>query len=329
MSGISEALTQARHRNARFSAEGISGLMTAAVDMPEAPAMEAGGLEEVDRITWRPHSSTRLLGLSGSDFAAGERFKLLRHRLYELRSERTLKSVLITSAIPQDGKSTVAANLAVTLAQSSRRVLLVDADLRKPSLEALFGLMPHAGLAEVLGGRVKLASVCRRIDPANFFFLAAGTPPSNPVELIEGELMRRVVESAAATLDWVVIDSPPVLPLADGRFLASMCDAVIFVVREAHSRYEDIQAGLAALNGAFIAGIVVNTNSTADLGAYSYYASSFTEGQAAKAAGYHVPGAPKKKPNHFFPKPSKWTAAADATRHWVKRLCERPCLAKR
>ena len=181
-----------------------------------------------------------------------------------------------------------------------------------------------------LGGRVaKLASVCRRIDPANFF-CAAGTPPSNPVEFDRGELMRHIVESAAATLDWVVTDSPPVPPLADGRFLASMCDAVIFVVREAHSRYEDIQAGLAALNGAFIAGIVVNTNSTADLGAYSYYASSASQrARRRRLPDTMFPEPRKKKPNHFFPKTSKWTAAADATRHWVKRLCERPCLAKR
>lgn len=232
---------------------------------------EVDGLAHLDRVTCRPHPQGHLLCPGGKDVAAVERFKLLRYRLYELRAQRAVKSILITSSIPKEGKSMVAANLAITLAQASDRVLLVDADLRKPSLHGLLGFKPAEGLAEILQGHTELMAECARIDPLGFFLLPAGHPPANPVELIQGEPMRDVVKTATSTFDWVVVDSPPVLPLADGRFLAALCDAVFVVVREAHTRREQLQECLAALKGAPTAGIILNTSRSADRDAYSRY----------------------------------------------------------
>jgi len=228
------------------------------------------GLEKVERVTYRPQPEGHVLGESETDRAGLERFRLLRYRLYRLRQQRTVKSVLVASAIPDEGKSMVAANLAATLAQASDKVLLVDADMRKPTLHSTLGLTPAAGLSDFLQGRVELLKSCRRIDPMGFVFLTAGRTPANPVELLQGESMHALMETATTAFDWVVIDSPPLLPLADARFLAALCDAVIVVAREGHTRRQDLQEGLAALKDTYIAGIVLNTSTSASENSYSY-----------------------------------------------------------
>jgi capsular exopolysaccharide synthesis family protein len=289
VSRVYEALRRAEQMNNGPGVEAFLGKRGRGVEAPKPFAPEWGGLENLERVSCRLHPQSHVLGASEGEGAAVERFKLLRYRLYELRQQRTLKSVLITSAIPQEGKSTIAANLAITLAQASDRVLLVDADLRKPSLQSLLGLTLGEGLAEVLKGGAELLTACRRIDPLDFYFLPAGRPPVNPVELLQGELMREVVKTATLTYDWVVIDSPPVLPLADGRFLAALTDAVVLVVREAHTRREELQESLAALKGAPLAGIILNTSRSANLDAYAgYYAvASKTEGSPSRPTGHH------------------------------------------
>jgi len=236
----------------------------------------------LERIPCRLHRQSHLLAPGDQDVAAIERFNLLRYRLYALRKQRTVKTLLITSAVPKEGKSMIAANLATTLAQASDRVLLLDADLRKPSLEPLLGLKLAEGLADILQDRTELVAACRRVDPLGFFFLSAGRPPANPVELLQKESMRELVITAAATFDWVVIDSPPVLPLADGRFLAALSDAVVLVVREAFTRREELQETLAALKGAPLAGIVLNSSRSENLGAYARYYSVPPKVEGAK-----------------------------------------------
>jgi capsular exopolysaccharide synthesis family protein len=229
------------------------------------------GLDKVEKVTSRPRPESHLLGTGERDRVGLERFKLLRYRLYRLREQQTLKSVLVTSAIPKEGKTMVAANLAVALAQASDRVLLVDADLRKPSLHTILGLTPSVGLSDFLQGRVELLRSCRKVDPLGLFFLAAGRSPAHPTELLQSESMRSVMKTAATTFDWMVIDSPPVLPIADGRILASLCDAVLVVAREEYTRREVLQEGLAALKGTCTAGIVLNSSRSASGSAYSYY----------------------------------------------------------
>ncbi len=271
MSRIFEALRRVEQVNNSAGGEAFPGKFGVGTDALNPFPPEVDGLGHLTRVTCRPHPQAHLLCPGDKDVAAVERFKLLRYRLYELRKQHAIKSVLITSAIPKDGKSMVVANLAITLAQASDRVLLIDADLRKPTLHVLMGLKPAEGLAEILQERAELMGACRRIDPMGFCLLSAGRPPRNPVELIQGEPMRGVVKAAASTFDWVVIDSPPILPLADGRFLAALCDAVFLVVREGHTRREELQESLTALKNAPTAGIILNTSRSANRDAYSQY----------------------------------------------------------
>ncbi len=282
MSRIFEALRRVEQLNDPAGAAAFPGKFGEGTDALNPFPPEVNGLGHLARATCRPHPQGHLLCPGDKDVAAVERFKLLRYRLYELRKQHAVKSVLITSAIPKEGKSMVAANLAITLAQASDRVLLIDADLRKPTIHILMGLNPAEGLAEILQERAELMGACRRIDPVGFCLLSAGRPPINPVELIQGEPMRRVVKTAASTFDWVVIDSPPILPLADGRFLAGLCDAVFVVVREGHTRREELQESLAALKNAPTAGIILNTSRSANCEAYSQYYTAVPRAEGPK-----------------------------------------------
>jgi non-specific protein-tyrosine kinase len=256
------------------------------LDAIQSYSSEPDAWENVRRVSYRAQAENPVLCSSERDRAGLERFKLLRYRLYQLREQRAMRSILVTSAIPREGKSMVAVNLAATLAQASDRVLLVDADLRRPSLDSFLGLKPTEGLADFLQGRVELLSACWRVDPLGFVFLNAGHSPANPVELLQGESMRGLLKTAATTFDWVVIDSPPVLPLADARFLATLCDAAIMVAREGHTRREELREGLAALKGTYLAGIVFNTSQTAIENAYSYLPPSELPGEIVPPANY-------------------------------------------
>jgi capsular exopolysaccharide synthesis family protein len=295
VSRIFEALRRAEQINNDPGTEAFPGKLGQGANMLKAFAPEVDGLADLERVTSRLHPQSHLLGASKEDVAAMERFKLLRYRLYQLRKQRTLKSVLVTSAIPREGKSMVAANLAITLAQSSIRVLLVDADLRRPSLPLLFGLKLVEGLAEILQGRAEFMALCRRIDPLGLFLLPAGRPPANPVELLQGDFMRGVVKTATSTFDWVVIDSPPVLPLADGRFLGALSDAVVLVVREGHTRREELHESLVALKGAPLAGIILNTSRSANLDAYAYYYPALPKSAGSKRPALAAQLAPNEK----------------------------------
>lgn len=255
------------------------------MEMLESFTPEAGDLENLARISCRPEAESHVLGAADRDRAGLERFRLLRYRLYRLRQQRSLKTLLVTSAVPRDGKTTVAVNLAACLAQASERVLLADADLRKPSLHSVLGLHATEGLGDCLQHQKELLHMCRRIDPLGFCFLSAGTLPENPVELLQAETMRNLVKAAAGIFDWVVIDSPPVLNLADARFLANLADAVIVVAREEHTRREELQGTLAALKDSFMAGIVLNTSSSASAAAYSYYAAATRMPEPSTAFG--------------------------------------------
>lgn len=270
MSRIFDALRRVEQMRNDGEMRSPKGAPSQSLALLKPHSLGLDGLDKVESVTYRPQLEGHVLGDSESDRAGLERFRLLRYRLYRLRQERTVKSVLVASAIPDEGKSMVAANLAATLAQASDKVLLVDADMRKPTLHSTLGLTPAAGLSDFLEGRAELLKLCRRVDPMGFVFLTAGRTPANPVELLQGESMHALVKTATTTFDWVVIDSPPLLPLADARFLAALCDAVIVVAREGHTRRQDLQEGLAALKDTYIAGIVLNTSSSAAASSYSY-----------------------------------------------------------
>ena len=200
-----------------------------------------------------------------------EQFRSLAATLLQARGEQPLKSVIVTSASPGDGKTHVAVNLALTLSESYRRqVLLVDADLRRPSLHLLFQVPNIRGLSEALEATTieKLPAV--QISET-LALLPGGRAESNPLGGLSSDRMKRIVEDAAARFDWVIVDSPPVGGLADGRLVSEAVDATILVVRAGVTRFPDLKSAAEMLGHERILGIVLNAVDPAELRGEGYY----------------------------------------------------------
>jgi capsular exopolysaccharide synthesis family protein len=157
-----------------------------------------------------------------------EAYRTLRTAVEFLAQESGAKVILVTSPRPGEGKSSVAANLAVTAAQAGRNVVLIDGDLRKPQIHRSFGVRNDRGLSTVLTGECSLSKAVKRLDAEkNLVIVPAGPPPPNPAELLLSDRLGKAIEGLARAADLVFIDAPPVLPVTDSTILAQQCDAVL------------------------------------------------------------------------------------------------------
>ncbi|MFZ0201089.1 MAG: CpsD/CapB family tyrosine-protein kinase, partial [Candidatus Sulfotelmatobacter sp.] len=181
---------------------------------------------------WVPDEKTMLF-FNGDDIARGsEEFRTLRSRLYHAREKMPLKKLLVTSALPKEGKSFTAANLAqVLVRQHGRRVLLIDADLRGPWLHMMLGTTSSPGLADYLQGGGDEFSIMQRGPMENLFFIPSGQEFSDPAELVANGRLKLLLQRVEALFDWIIVDSPPAVPVSDASMLAKACDGVLMVVR--------------------------------------------------------------------------------------------------
>jgi protein-tyrosine kinase len=218
------------------------------LDLQQVPIQEIQ-LDSGSRIA--VHSDPRGL--------AADRFRFLRLRLRELAAARKLKSILVTSPLPQDGKSTVALNLTTVLAeQGRRRVLLVEADLYHATIAEQLGVSARPGLAECLEGGLDPLSALRRIEPLGWYFLPGGAPHSNPTELMQSDRLIVTLEALFRHFDWVVIDSPPVAPVTDALSLARHVDASLVVARAGVTPQEAVATACTLLGPKHVIGIILN-----------------------------------------------------------------------
>jgi protein-tyrosine kinase len=181
---------------------------------------------------WSPDEKTMLFFHSDDSARGTEEFRTLRSRLYHAREKMPLKRVLVTSALPKEGKSFTAANLAqVLVRQHGRRVLLIDADLRGPRLHMMLGTTSSPGLVDYLQGDCDEFSIMQRGPMENLFFIPSGQETSNPAELVSNGRLKTLLQRVEALFDWIIIDSPPAVPVSDAGVLAKACDGVLLVVR--------------------------------------------------------------------------------------------------
>jgi len=178
-------------------------------------------LERCPQQQWKPDMKTMLF-FNGDDTARGtEEFRTLRSRLYHVRDKMPLKTILLTSALPKEGKSFTAANLAqVLVRQHGRRVLLIDADLREPRLHAMLGTTASPGLSNYLQGGNDEFSIMQRGPMENLFFIASGQQISDPSELVANGRLKVLLQRVEALFDWIIIDSPPAVLVSDASMLA-------------------------------------------------------------------------------------------------------------
>jgi capsular exopolysaccharide synthesis family protein len=196
-------------------------------------------------------------GLAPKSLAA-EQYRSLRTRLAHADGAGALRTILVTSPQKGEGKSVTAANLALTMAQEQRRVVIVEADLRKPSLQHLFGLPSGPGLADHLSGAAELKDAMKFLPDYNLTVIPAGNAPLNPAELLGSTAMRRLLDHLRSRFDRVILDTPPVLPLADVAILAPLVDGSLMVVRAGVTPKPAIENALRAFDSSRLLGVVLN-----------------------------------------------------------------------
>ena len=206
---------------------------------------------------------SRLVAVGKEESLGAEKFRFLGVRLRQLRQSRPLKKILITSTIPQEGKSTVAANLACTLARrKQQKTLLLEGDLRRPTLAARFGLGRIPGLCEWLSGQTEGINLYR-LESLGLWVLPAGAAPQNPLELMQSGKLAPLMNQLEAWFDWIVIDSPPVLPLGDASMWSRLADGILLVTRNGTTEKRQLQRGLEAIEKSKLLGALVNSSTNA------------------------------------------------------------------
>jgi protein-tyrosine kinase len=225
-----------------------------------------------ERPPSRPEAES-LVAVTAPGSIGAERIRTIRSRVVRAFQSRGHRSLLVTSAGRGDGKSFIASNLALMLAaEAGRRVLLVDADLRKPSVARLFGLAGRAGLPEVLGGQIGWREAVQPAPWHDLGLLASRTRVQGAAEALGTPAMGQFVREARAEYDAVIVDAPPVLPVADSLVLAPLLDAVLLVARAGHTPRDAFLDATRALADVDLLGVVVNAlPDPVGRGDYYYY----------------------------------------------------------
>jgi capsular exopolysaccharide synthesis family protein len=215
-----------------------------------------------------------------------EAFRSLRTNIAFARAHHDLRTIVMTSPGPGDGKSTVASNLATIFAQQGQRTLLIDADLRRAVVNETFDIPRSPGLSDLLVGTARLAETVRAVDVPNLFVLASGQFPPNPSELLGSPAMRDILEEAKSSFDMVLIDSPPVLAVTDASVISSIVDGTIVVVRVGKTARDAVRRAVAQLrvvNGRVLGAVLndVDFRSGVYYGGYGYYYHRFYGDESA------------------------------------------------
>jgi capsular exopolysaccharide synthesis family protein len=202
---------------------------------------------------------TRIVVTTDQSSPGADRFRFLRMRLRELRSAGNVRSLLVTSAVPKDGKSTVAMNLATVLADGGKNsVLLIEGDLHRPSVASALGIPAGRGLAECVEQGINPLSVIQKVDPLGWFLLQAGSTQRNPTELLQDEALGAVMDTTRLHFDWTVIDTPPLAVLTDALLLGRYADTSLMVVRAGATPKPAVNEALGRLGSKHVFGIIVN-----------------------------------------------------------------------
>jgi capsular exopolysaccharide synthesis family protein len=227
-----------------------------------------------------------MLFMNGDDSARGtEEFRTLRSRLYHLREKMTLKKILVTSAVPREGKSFTSSNLAqVFVRQHGRRALLIDADLRAPRLHQMLGTTSDPGLSDYLTGKSDEFSIMQRGPLENLFFIPSGTGAADPAELVGNGRLKLLLQRVEPLFDWIIIDSPPAVPVSDASVLAKACDGVLMVVRSNSTPVDLARRARQEFPDEMLIGAVLNGTSEDALPYARYYYDSYQKKSAATKA---------------------------------------------
>jgi capsular exopolysaccharide synthesis family protein len=276
-----EALQRAEQERRR-KASGVDAPLPAAVSFenPAAPPVQGKPPGWFARVFRRRHGSSaegtadsnkRRIALLQPDSYVAEQYRSLRGRIDSIESQRSLKTIAVTSANSGEGKSTCAVNLAAVTAMSvGRKVLLIDCDLRRPKVHWTLGLQPQVGLAEVLLNQALVDEAIQKLDGIDLDVLPVRAIPPNPSELLASSEMRKLIDDVAERYDRIILDTPACLGLPDAKSVSEICDGLVMVVRAGVTPQQDVQAALDILDRRRVVGLVLN-GSEATREQYGYY----------------------------------------------------------
>jgi len=276
MSRIHEALSKAVREREKQGSRGLAPALVdiatgvhnqpvetdfeTAIQTHEGPLPTFEGVEKrCPKPQWQLDPRANVFLPESRQKVGAERFRTLRSRLYQISETRKLRVVLVTSSLPSEGKSFVAANLAQALVhQQNRKVLLIDGDMRLPTQHNIFGAPKTPGLANYLRGEVDECGVIQEGMGGKVFLIPSGDEVKNPSELLLSDRMERLLKFGAEAFDWVILDSPPSLPVHDSSVLADLCDGVLFVVRAASTDFETVAKAAEEFRKKNLLGVVFN-----------------------------------------------------------------------
>ena len=223
----------------------------------------ASGYEELiarcSHPEWRPDPFTSVFQNPKIGQGVSERFRALRSRLYQIAGVRTLRRLLVTSSVAGEGKTFVSSNLAQSIVQQpNMRVLLVDADIRASRLHSTLGAPNRPGLSDYLRGEVDEFEVIQKGMQENLCLIPGGSQVSNPSELLLSDRMKRLLEFVTPIFDWVIIDSPPAMPVPDASILAGLVDGILLVVQAGSTHVAIAEKTAAEFHGNSLLGVVLN-----------------------------------------------------------------------
>jgi protein-tyrosine kinase len=208
---------------------------------------------------WKLNPDMLLFANADEDNTGKEVFRTLRTRLYQVRAVQPLRTLLVTSALPGEGKTFVTSNLAQSLVrQRERRTLIIDADLRLSSLHVPLGAESSPGLSDYLLGELDEFEVMQRGRDENLFLIPGGKSIANPTELLANGKFEKLIERMSTVFDWILIDSPPTIPVSDSSIIAKFADGVLMVVRAGSTPYDLAQRACETFNDRPLLGAVLN-----------------------------------------------------------------------
>jgi capsular exopolysaccharide synthesis family protein len=238
-------------------------------------------------LSLAPAADSRLVCLTDQGSLAAEKFRVLGLKLRNLRERRKLKRIVVTGTAPEEGKSLVAVNLALNQSRSKvLKTLLIDGDLRRPTVATRFGFERNLpGLSECLRGERQLSDVVYKLNGSGLWFLPAGRTPENPLDLMQSGRVSELLDRLGNFFDWIVIDTPPVVPVADTTFWMKLADGVLLVIREGVSEKKVVERALDSFDRAALLGVVVNSCSREHKDYYSRYSQAVVRtGEAPPSA---------------------------------------------
>lgn len=239
----------------------------------EEDAVQVTGLPILTHVPLiKQGSDTRILIDADTPSPILESFRMLRTQLALIATYGHMKTLMVTSSQPHEGKSTVASNLAIALALNGSRVIIVDADLRRPRVHSQFGLSRTKGLTTIVGGLCTIEEALQPTPVEGLQVLAAGATPPNPTELLDARPTRDIIKQLQAMADYVIIDAPPALVMADAQIVSTLADGVLFVVscQDAHRGAVERTAKMMAQSNMKVVGMVLNKFTIEQGGYYGY-----------------------------------------------------------